>query len=437
MKSIIQLALKDLKIISREKAALFFLIGMPVMMGLFFGFIYLGFGSKSKPGSISVVVVDLDQSEMSAKLIENLEKQDMLAITRMDSTAEATELIRDKKAVAVVEIPKGFGETAGIMWANEPARLRIGKDPSQAVVSAMLEGFLMEAVGQLIPARMQDVDSIRAMVNQQKADLSADGDVPPTTKLLLGTMLDSMVHFFDDLKKVQQNPDIDAENDAPSFQFAKIESFDAFEKNPNSTIAKVRTGWDISFPAAILWGVMACSAGFAISIVRERTRGTLLRLQAAPLSTAQLILGKGLACYLAIVAVVVMMIGLGIALGMRPNQPLMLAVSTLCIAFCFVGIMMAMSTIGKSEEAVGGSGWVANMVMGMFGGGMIPLAFMPSFMKNLSNLSPVAWAILSLEGAIWRGFDFQKFIVPWLVLIAIGSAGFGFGVIMFRRESRK
>ena len=35
----------------------------------------------------------------------------------------------------------------------------------------------------------------------------------------------------------------------------------------------------ISFPQGIIWGVIGCAAGFGISLVTERTRGTLVRLR--------------------------------------------------------------------------------------------------------------------------------------------------------------
>jgi ABC-2 type transport system permease protein len=432
MKQIVQIAFKDLRIVSRDKAALVFLIGMPVLMGVFFGFLYKGM-SSGESTALAIAIVDEDESAMSAKLIEHLQANDNVIVSEMEKSL-AIEAIKDKKLVAVVVIPKGFGETAGMMWAEDPATIRIGKDPSRQAESAMLVGFLMEAAGSLIADRIQDIDSLKEMVQQQKKQINENEDTPAATKILLGAMFDSMSGFFENVNQVQQESS-GVDDGGPQLQIANIESFNAFEKKQkNSTISKIRTSWDISFPAAILWGVMACAAGFAISLVRERTRGTLLRLQTAPLTNLQLILGKGLACFLAIIAVVVMMIGLGIALGMRPDQPILLALSTLCIAYCYVGIMMAMSVIGKSEEAVGGAGWAVNVVFAMIGGGMIPLAFMPGFMKTLSNFSPVAWSILSLEGAIWRGFSFLELLKPWGILLAIGSVGLAIGVFILQRR---
>lgn len=61
------------------------------------------------------------------------------------------------------------------------------------------------------------------------------------------------------------------------------------------------------------------------------------------------------------------------------------------------------------------------MLIAMFGGGMIPLAFMPKLMTTLSFASPGRWSILALEGAIWRGFTPTEILFPCGVLVAIGS----------------
>jgi len=181
--------------------------------------------------------------------------------------------------------------------------------------------------------------------------------------------------------------------------------------------------------------VLACAAGFAITIVRERKQGTFLRLRTAPVTGAQLVAGKATACFVSVIAVISVMVALGIALGMRPLNPGLLAIAAMCIAFCFVGIMMLMSVIGKTEEAVSGAAWGANMFMAMFGGGMVPLVFMPGFMRVLSNFSPVKWSVLALEGAIWRGFTLSEMVLPCFVLVAAGAVCLAIGTTVLSRAT--
>jgi ABC-2 type transport system permease protein len=95
--------------------------------------------------------------------------------------------------------------------------------------------------------------------------------------------------------------------------------------------------------------------------------------------------------------------------------------------------MMTMSVLGRSDEAVGGASWFANILMAMIGGCMIPLAFMPEFLRTLSNLSPVKWGILAIEGAVWREFTLGEMILPCVILLGIGSLGIVLGARILSR----
>ena len=70
----------------------------------------------------------------------------------------------------------------------------------------------------------------------------------------------------------------------------------------------------------------------------------------------------------------------------------------------------------------------------MIGGGMIPLAFMPAWMQTVSNISPVKWGILALEGAVWRDFTLIEMFLPCGILLGIGAMAFAVGVKLLSRE---
>ena len=103
---------------------------------------------------------------------------------------------------------------------------------------------------------------------------------------------------------------------------------------------------------------------------------------------------------------------------------------------CFAGLTMALSVLGRSEQGVAGAGWAALILMAMLGGAMVPLALFPDWMRALSDLSPVKWGILALEGATWRGFGWNELAAPLGVLVATGALGFasGVGVLVASRE---
>ena len=197
-------------------------------------------------------------------------------------------------------------------------------------------------------------------------------------------------------------------------------------------------GWnnfyEISFPSAIVWGLMACSAAFAISLVKERTAGTLMRLRLAPISRTHVLAGKGLACYIACCAAILLVLTMGrVVFHVRLVSPVNLVLAIACASCCFVGLMMLMSVLGKTEASVGGAGWGVNCVMGMLGGGMVPLMFMPKWMQTAGSVSPVKWAIVALEGAVWRDFTLAQMAMPCGILVGVGLVGFVAGARIFSR----
>ena len=54
---------------------------------------------------------------------------------------------------------------------------------------------------------------------------------------------------------------------------------------------------------------------------------------------------------------------------------------------------------------------------------MFPLFLMPGWMQTVSNVSPVKWGILALEGGIWRELYAGDEVRPWRCILAFGVAG--------------
>lgn len=434
MNRIFKMAMKDLKLLSRDKLGAFFIVGFPILMGLFFGSIMGGGMSSSGSSSkMEVAIVDQDQSEMSKKFVASLRANDSVDLVD-DEFESAKESVRKGQRVAMVVLDQGFGETAGVFWKEAPT-IRIGVDPSRNAESAMLQGFVMESIGQLASTRFQNAGEMKRMVDDSRKQLDADQTISAPQRLLVSTFLGSLETMVDNIDALQTESDETMEDPrgGNGFQFANIESLDISRQKKKGT--SLKSQWDISFPQAMLWGVLGCVAGFAISIAKERSEGTLTRLQVAPVSKFEILAGKALACFMTTIFVLVMMTGIGLGLGMKPGNFGHLILAGLCVAFCFVGIMMVMANLGKTEQAVSGSGWAINMVMAMFGGCMIPVMFMPGFIKTFSNLSPVKWSIQALEGAIWREFTLAEMAFPCVVLVGIGAVGLVTGTLMLKRST--
>ena len=388
-----------------------------------------------------IAIVDMDDSEISNAFADSLKANENLNIEPDDLDA-AKESVRKGRRVGLIVIPKGFGETAGIIWQTPP-KIQMGMDPSRSAEAAMLQGFVMEAMGGLIGQRFNNPNEFRPMVDQTIKDIEESDDIGIVERQTLKTLFGSFDKMLDSMEQLQadeENDDVDGDNSDSqmNIQFADIEYIDISREvdaeSARGQTKKLKSKWDISFPQAMMWGVLACCAGFAISIARENTMGTMVRLQAAPISRFQILSGKALACFLTVLGVVTFMTLLGLFVGMRPGSYPKLILASLCVAACFVGIMMTMAVLGKTEQSINGIGWAINMVMAMAGGAMVPVMFMPGFMQKMSVLSPVKWSILSIEGAIWRDFSYYELMLPCGILLLTGTAGMLIGTAILKRR---
>jgi len=420
MKKVLFLAVKDLRVLLSDKGNIFWVFGFPVLFALFFGTIYAGAGKG--PSGMKIAIVDEDESEFSSSYISKLESDEALQIVHL-TRDEAVEQVRKGKVSAAVIINKGFGDGFEALFNSDEPKLEIASDPSRRMESGYLQGLLAKAQFEALGDKFGDREWMREQVKLWREDMENANELDTEQAKLYLNLFDS----FDTLLKDSNEGGFSAGFEGDILNFAKMDVSREYE-GPI-------TPFQITFPQVLLWGFLMCTATFAISIVKERTNGTFDRLRIGPLGYAHILGGKGLACFFTCIFIICILFFGAKAIFKMPvgNLPLFIP-AVLCTILCFVGLMMFICTLGRTEQSVGAAGWAILMLMGMFGGAMMPLAFMPSWLRAFSHFSPVKWGILALEGAIWRDFRFTEMISPCLVLLAIGISAFSLGVFMLRRQ---
>jgi ABC-2 type transport system permease protein len=298
--------------------------------------------------------------------------------------------------------------------------VELGVDPRRRAEAGMLQGILMRHAVAGFQDVFSDPEPRRRRIEEA---LGAIRGAPPDAAPGIERFLTDLGRVLDAMPAAG-----DGSSPAPRWEPLHIETREVAveRRGPANAFA-------VTFPQGILWGILGCAATFSIGIVRERTRGTLVRLQMAPLTRGQVLLSKGLACFATILGVQLLLLVVArLAFGVRPASLGLLGLAVLSVTVAFVGLMMLFSVLGKTEEAVGGLSWAANVVLSMIGGGMMPLFLMPGWMQVASHASPVKWAILALEGALWRGFSPLEMLLPCGILMAAGAACFALGARAFR-----
>ncbi|MBL4633353.1 MAG: ABC transporter permease [Kofleriaceae bacterium] len=326
------------------------------------------FGGQGQSGTIAIMVVDLDQSEESLRFVAQLEAAPELDV-KLASNEDAVTAVREGRSNATVILPPGFGAEREKLVSGNSVQVEVAIDPSHRATAAMLSGIL---TGYILERPSGEAVDFPQPVHFSYSEIVADGQGPPNA-------------------------------------FA------------------------ISFPQGIVWGLMMCAMTFGMGLITERTQGTLMRLRVAPIRRTTILAGKGGACFLVLILMQVMLLALArVVFHVNFGGPVVVAMAVLSTSIAFVGIMMLLSVFGRTEKAANGYATSAMMLMMMFGGGMIPLFVMPGWMVSASNASPVKWAVIALEGSIWRGYSPTDMLFPCGVLLAVGFVSFAIGSSLFR-----
>lgn len=374
MGAISALVIKDLRLLARDRGAVFLTFAWPLLLAIFFGALGFGGGTSDSERSMTVLVIDDDRSEASEALLEQLDADPRLQLEPA-SLEHARERVRTGAAPAYVRIPDGFGDA-----------------PSQLF------------------------DPVAAQAGGRHVELGVDPRRRAEAELLAGTLELAAWQAL-----ARELPGADEQPEPITIDYHSIEPGHAHVARPPSPYA-------VTFPQGMIWAVLACAATFAVSLVDEHKRGTLLRLAIAPVSRLTILAGKAGACLVAItITQLTLLLVAVLGFGVRPQSPALLALALAATAIAFVGVMTLLAVLGRRTQSAAGLSWAVLMLMAMLGGGMLPLFLMPSWLQTIATASPVAWALTAIEGAVWRGFSLTELALPCaaLVLLGVGCLAIG------------
>ncbi len=440
MSAILTLAVKDLRLLLRDRVGFFFTFFFPLLYSVFFGILFSG--TSKGPSAIPVAIVNEDRTPASDEFVSSLRKTSSLALDLVDSRDAAVDLVRRGVRSAYVVIPPGFGDASQRLFWGAPMRLEIGTDPGQAMTAGMIEGLVTARAFERMQRLFTDAQAMRDNARRSLEAVRSSTGLSGLQRTLLETLLTS-VEALPDMFAAQKSA-ADTQPDGttqPAFGGWRPVEITTSQVTRPAAAGRPRypsSSFAICFPQGIIWGVMACAATFAASLLVERTRGTLPRLTVAPFARWHILAGKAAACFFTTAGLIVALLFVArLGFGVRPASLPLLLVAILCVTVAIVGLMMVLSVLGKTEQAVSGISWALIVVLAMLGGGMLPLAFMPPWMQTLSDVSLVKWAILALEGAIWRGFSPAEMTLPCGVLLSVGVVGFAVGAGVFRWSEQR
>lgn len=135
-----------------------------------------------------------------------------------------------------------------------------------------------------------------------------------------------------------------------------------------------------------------------------REKGVLRRLSTTPVGrtrilTAQLIVDAGTAFVTMIVLLLVARIGYGVAF---PRQALGFAIAVILSAVALLGLGLFLAAEAPTGRAANAVGAMLFFPMMFFAGLWLPLAAMPSILRDISQVTPLGAAVQAMTDA-WQG----------------------------------
>lgn len=142
MSASVLIALKDLRLLLRDRAGMFWIAAFPVLFALFLGGVLERWSARDDL-ALSVAVTDLDRSPESRVYVERLARSGTLGVRSLPLEA-ARSALQKGELDAVVVLLRGFGNTAD-WYAGSAEVIHVEADPSRRREAGYVKGLLMEA----------------------------------------------------------------------------------------------------------------------------------------------------------------------------------------------------------------------------------------------------------------------------------------------------
>lgn len=362
---------KDLLILTRDRRALMILLVTPAVFIAILGF-STGklFGWQNRNDRIELVLVDLDASPIAQRMVETIVSRPGLHVTRTDSEQQGRLRVDDGEAQTAIIIGPAF----------------------QSVVDQLaLEDLLNPNTGRLAGGlRSLDVEIYARPTQQAVASV--------TEQLVYGLMLRTLLPHVarnDPLARMYLEARLDRERTE-----AADETADTRPQEDAGTLPDVgNIAYQIIVPSYTVLFAFFLVNLMARSFLTERHRGTLTRLQIAPIRVSHLLVGKTLPFLLISLMQGVLLFAFGkLLFGMSWGvRPWMLLPVIFCTSLAATTMGLLTAVLVRTDAQVSAYVNLLVITLGGLSGCFMPREWLPETMRQLSLAIPHAWSLIAYD----------------------------------------
>jgi ABC-2 type transport system permease protein len=402
---IIDLVIKDLSQIFRDKRSLVFLVAMPVAFTLFMGFAYpSNESSEIQDPHMSLAWVKTGSvDDLSQMLYARLEELDTLEPVRMGKDSALESLERGEVDGVVVVLP-GLGEHAkGAIVSGQSIQMPLG----QITLIADATSTKGQSLYQLLRVPVSQLMSSLAISQISGDTLGDPAEFAPTLEVAW--------------KKWKENES----RSRVRVELAVLQDSESgFGDNPYN---QASPGMLVQF--AIMGLVTSAQI-----LVRERKSRTLQRLMTTSLRSWEIVAGHmlgmfGIVCLQTMILEIFGQLVLGVGYLLEPVSILLVSVA-LGLWVSSMGLLIGL--LAKGDDQVILYSMIAMFVFSALGGAWFPLETSRGIFAMIGKTLPSAWAMTGLQNVLVRGLGLASAWQPVGVLLAYALGFFFIAVWRFR-----
>ncbi len=396
------IALKDLRIFVKDRAAVFFFIIFPFMFILMFFFLNLGAPTDDR---LTYHLATREAEDgLSHQILSAMETTDEsllppgapLFVWERDYD-EAYRKVEDGDLVGFITFPADF---SGGVADGIPTQLEVVTDAAAIDDRGALLGVAASIASQ--------IEGVRVAVNAGVALKVQAGDIPPDEV----SIKQAAGQIFDDILAAQDQ----AGGPLSMITFGIERVGDIEDPNPANYV----------LPGYLVMFVFFAAAVTAESIVRERQNNTLERLIASSVSKSTILGGIYTGTVIRGLIQLIIFWGIGIlAFNIDPGKsPLAVAILSLLMVVMSAAFAVMLATLVRTQRSAGSLATVTALILAPLGGCWWPLFILPDWLQTVAKISPHAWANNGFNQLMLFGADFGA-VVPEMLALVVFTVIFG------------
>jgi len=183
--------------------------------------------------------------------------------------------------------------------------------------------------------------------------------------------------------------------------------------------------------------IMTAVISIAMSIVREKERGTMEQINVSPLSSFELLVGKIVPYSIIslVIASIILLAGYLLFGVTIKGNIFLLFISTLIFLFACLNLGILISTISESQQvAFQMSTLISLLPSFLLSGFVFPIESMPPVIQILTNITPVKFYIIILRDILLKGVGLSAFWEQIIYLLIFNAFFLGLATLINKKN---